>query len=432
MRDGAEDEAAQVVIDEPVVRDPADLPARDRSPLAEVPELMAEGGHAHADDKGEVADAQFDLADRERVEQACARWIRQRFEQCPDRHGAVRAERQAKERPDRSGVKAVNLTAVSIDRGREHLSHGSSVTGPPKSCRGQASYDPGMRVIPRLRRVGLRGWAAAGLVATALTMVGGYVVLNSGSKAPVAWANLATRDAHSIAFVGGDPDRLLFGHHGGIFESRDGGRTWIDLRANADAMQMQLGEDGSTIIAGHDVFRSSTDGGRSWHEIANDLPGLDIHGFARDPGDPARMWAYLATGGVFESTNSGAHWQKVFADNILYLNAVRTGVATRLIGVDVSGLVASDDGGRSWHATGAPPDYPMISLVANAAGTIFLAGTPSGLYRSDDAGRTWSLTGFHQPTFAIAMTNDGRSLAAATRFGSIYRSVDGGRSWPGP
>jgi photosystem II stability/assembly factor-like uncharacterized protein len=197
-------------------------------------------------------------------------------------------------------------------------------------------------------------------------------------------------------------------------------------------MEMQLGEDGSTIIAGHDVFRSSTDGGRSWHEIANDLPGLDIHAFARDPGDPARMWAYLATGGVFESTNSGAHWQKVFADNILYLNAVRTGVATRLIGVDVSGLVASDDGGRSWHATGAPPDYPMISLVANAAGTILLVGTPSGLYRSDDAGRTWSLTGFHQPTFAIAMTNDGRSLAVATRFGSIYRSEDGGRRWPGP
>lgn len=282
------------------------------------------------------------------------------------------------------------------------------------------------------RRTGLRGMIAAALVVAGVAVAIGYVAFNRPSNDAIAWANLNTLDAHSMTFVRGDVQHLLLGHHQGIFESRDGGRTWADLRANADAMEMQLAADGSTIIAGHDVFLSSSDGGRSWRAIPNDLPELDIHGFARDPADPARMWAYLATGGVFESTNSGAHWQRVFAENILYLNAVRAGPSTRLVGVDVSGLVASDDSGKSWHSTGAPPDYPLISLVTSSDGAVVLAGTLSGLYRSDDSGRTWALTGFRTATFAIAMTPDGRAIAVATRFGSIYRSDDGGRSWPGP
>jgi hypothetical protein len=39
----------------------------------------------------------------------------------------------------------------------------------------------------------------------------------------VAWASLRTQDVHSLAFVGGDPEHVLFGHHGGLLESRDGG-----------------------------------------------------------------------------------------------------------------------------------------------------------------------------------------------------------------
>jgi hypothetical protein len=39
----------------------------------------------------------------------------------------------------------------------------------------------------------------------------------------VAWASLQTQDVHSLAFVVGDPEHVLFGHHGGLLESRDGG-----------------------------------------------------------------------------------------------------------------------------------------------------------------------------------------------------------------
>ena len=114
----------------------------------------------------------------------------------------------------------------------------------------------------------------------------------------VAWARLGTVDAHSLAFAPGSTEHLFFGHHFGMLESSDGGRTWQSLGTGGDAMEMAVGDGTTVYIAGHNVFQVSRDGGRSWQSPATDLPSLDIHGFTRDPADPARMWAYLATGGV--------------------------------------------------------------------------------------------------------------------------------------
>lgn len=106
---------------------------------------------------------------------------------------------------------------------------------------------------------------------------------------PVALARLGSQDVHSLAFVEGDPERLLFGHHGGVSRSIDGGRTWAALSVREDAMSMTPAADGSIVIAGHEVFSGSSDGGATWAPIRADLPSLDIHGFTRDPLDPARM-----------------------------------------------------------------------------------------------------------------------------------------------
>jgi hypothetical protein len=129
----------------------------------------------------------------------------------------------------------------------------------------------------------------------------GLFLSRPGPGAPVPWARLGTQDVHSLAFVGDDPQHLLFGHHNGIAETRDGGKTWAPLPVGEDAMGMVAADDGSIVIAGHLVFTASRDGGQTWAPISTDLPSLDIHGFTRDPSDPARMWAHPATGFVEES-----------------------------------------------------------------------------------------------------------------------------------
>lgn len=281
------------------------------------------------------------------------------------------------------------------------------------------------------RRLGR--WLPLASVAVLLAIASAAIVLTSRTPAqPVAWARLGSQDVHSLAFIGDDAAHLLFGHHGGIAETRDGGRTWTPLPVSNDAMGMAPASDGSILIAGHLVFMASRDGGKTWAPIKADLPSLDIHGFARDPGDPARMWAYLATGGLWESTNFGAHWARVREDNVLFPVAVRDTAGTRLIGVDISGLVTSTDGGRAWMPLGWPPGTPVTSLVATPDGRIVYLGSLDGLFRSDDGGRTWTATRYEGTAFAVATTPDGRTVGVVSRDTEFFRSTDAGATWPGP
>jgi photosystem II stability/assembly factor-like uncharacterized protein len=268
--------------------------------------------------------------------------------------------------------------------------------------------------------------AVLGLVALVL------VVLAQRTGEPVAWARFDTQDVHSLAFVDDDPQRLLFGHHGGLLATTDGGRSWTPMSVRSDAMSTSPAGDGSVVIAGHEVFLASRDNGSTWAPISTDLPSLDIHGFSRDPGDPNRMWAYLAIGGLWESMDFGAHWVRVREDNVLFPVAVRVGSAVRLLGVDTSGLVASDDGGRTWAVIGAPETYPMTALAATPDGRTVYAGSTDRLLRSDDGGGSWTRTGYTGSVFAVATTPDGATVAVVSQETQFFRSGDRGASWPGP
>ena len=288
------------------------------------------------------------------------------------------------------------------------------------------------KVPPPKRRPTAIIAGAAMFAAVAIGLAAFLLLRPSPSGAPVAWAKFGSADVHSLAFVGDDPQHLLFGHHGGLEETRDGGRTWSPLPVRDDAMSTSPAADGSIVIAGHEVLVASRDGGQTWSPIRADLPNLDIHGFTRDPGDPARMWAYLATGGLWESSDFGAHFVRVRDDNILFPTAVRAGDTTRLFGVNANGLSASDDGGRTWAALTSPPTFPMTGFAASADGRVLYAGASDGLFRSADGGRSWAKTGYTGSAFAIAVSPDGQTVAVVSRETEFYRSPDGGTTWSGP
>lgn len=275
---------------------------------------------------------------------------------------------------------------------------------------------------------------AIGVVVFALVITGVVAVLIAVRPpgAPIPWARLGTEDVHSLVFAGEGTDRVLFGHHGGLLASADGGRTWDALPVGEDAMSTATGSDGSIVIAGHEVFRESRDGGATWTSIATDLPSLDIHGFARDPADPTRMWAYPVTGGLWESTDGGATFRQVRTDNVLFPTAVAGESATRLFGVDTTGLIESADGGRTWSALAMPPTFPMTGFAAAANGRILYAGAQDGLYRSEDGGRSWTAAAYTGSVFALAASPDGRTVILVDRATEVFRSDDGGATWPGP
>lgn len=258
------------------------------------------------------------------------------------------------------------------------------------------------------------------------------LIVRPGASSQVPWARLGTDDIHSLSFVGDDPSILLFGHHGGISESSDGGRSWQPLATRSDAMSLGAAADGSIVIAGHGVLANSADAGRTWADIPAQLPSLDIHGFARDPGEPGRMWAYLATGGLWQSRDGGLAWQRVQQENILFPVAVVGPSGPRLFGVTAGGVARSDDGGNTWQSVASPELYPIASLAGTADGSVLMAGGPGGLARSDDGGATWSKLPFDGQPFAVAVTAGGRTIAVVTRSTEFFRSDDAGMSWPGP
>lgn len=272
----------------------------------------------------------------------------------------------------------------------------------------------------------------SGAVALVAVAAVAFLVLRPAESSGAAWSRLGTEDVHSLAFVGDDPNRLLFGHHGGVSASSDGGRSWQPLGTQADAMSLDAAPDGSIVIAGHEVFAASRDDGRTWADIQAGLPSLDIHGFARDPADPARMWAYLATGGLWESRDEGRSWERIQQQNVIFPVAVQAAGVTRLFGVTAEGLASSDDGGRTWRAVVTPELYPTASIAATTDGSVLVVGGPGGLARSDDGGATWSMLPFDDEPAAIAVTAGGETIAVVTRTTEFLRSDDGGRTWPGP
>jgi photosystem II stability/assembly factor-like uncharacterized protein len=266
-------------------------------------------------------------------------------------------------------------------------------------------------------------------------VAGAFLLLrdDAGTGSAVAWARLDTADVHSLAFDPAIPDHLYFGHHGGLLESRDGGRSWQPTAlTDADAMNVRVSDAGLMQIAGHEVYLESRDAGQSWQPVPNDLPGLDLHAFVTDPADATHAWAFAVGHGLFETTDAGRHWELRLGENVGALTIYEDGGQPVLVGLTQIGLGRSTDAGRTWQPIGRPAGQ-LASLAASADGSVLYAGTTDGLQRSTDGGQTWSATGLANVALTIAIpAGDDQTVVIVDDQTRVYRSADGGATWPGP
>ena len=270
------------------------------------------------------------------------------------------------------------------------------------------------------------------LVVAPIGALTAFVLLREPEPEPVA--TLGTADAHALAFDPRNADHVFFGHHGGLLESRDGGRTWIETTlSGADAMNVSTGSDGVVQVAGHELYMTSPDGGATWQPVETDLPGLDLHAFAADPADPDHAWTFAAGLGLFETTDGGAHWELRQQGNWAALAAYRSAETTVLLAIGPEGLASSSDAGATWSPLTYPGAPLSGGLAAAADGSAMYAATVDGLRRSDDGGASWQATSWDGPALAIAVAPSNSSLVALVddRM-NFYRSTDGGATWPGP
>lgn len=284
-------------------------------------------------------------------------------------------------------------------------------------------------------------------VVVGLFLIGGiaYFFLTGGGAPAQAQAQpistLSSSDFHSLVFSPEDPNTAYFGHHDGVMETHDGGRTWQPLvnRPNWDAMGMAFSKAAPLTLyaAGHDIFFKSSDGGQTWEPVKHNLPGTDIHGFAADPEDPMALYAFVVGAGLYRSNDRGGTWQAVagrLPQSTHAIAVVGGSPKTMLAGNMESGLLRSTDGGATWGKVGGGLSGNMVMALAagpRSPGLVY-AGSEKGLFRSSDGGATWTGAGLDHQVMALAINpNNENILLAVDGKGRVYRSEDRGATWTG-
>jgi len=233
-------------------------------------------------------------------------------------------------------------------------------------------------------------------------------------------------DLHSLVVDPTDSHHLYVGGHESAAVSRDGGRTFRQIPGlqHTDAM-----------ASGHYGLRTSDDGGASWSDMTGSLPASDVHAVGLDPADPRHLWAYVASKGVYTSTDNGRQWELAGGASLSLMGAILVSPGGgELMAADMSNqsIVRSTDGGRNWAA--GTSSMMAAWLARDPADAHHLLAAGNGISESLDGGESWrSLSSAPADVTAVAVAAGPKPMwyAAALEgdHALVYSSTDRGAHW---
>ncbi len=192
---------------------------------------------------------------------------------------------------------------------------------------------------------------------------------------------------------------------GGVFVSEDAGRHWRPLlRGQAVRALAQSPSDPEQLVAGTlDGVYESRDGGRTWHRLSpRDHPGIkNVESIAIDPLNPLTM--YVGTWHLpWRTTDGGQTWTLIGGsrrgmanDSDIFHILLDSSPSGKTIYVATcSGIYRSRTGGSRWIKIKSLPrasQRVQVVLRHPVKGNILFAGTTRGLWKTTDGGRRWYL-----------------------------------------
>lgn len=279
------------------------------------------------------------------------------------------------------------------------------------------------------------------MASTTYVYAGGVGGLFRGEASGLIWERLTNgmpeENIRSITVDAAHPEIVFVGTDHGPYRSKDQGANWIKLPFPETDTQIW-----SILIDPHDprriyaggspvsIFRS-TDAGDSWERLPD--PNIEnrvkmpfpcrVMRLAANPRKPNELYATLEVNGVIRSPDGGRSWQDC-SDDLVRL-ADQPHLKSQIIGdSDIEGMLD----GHALCITPADPDAVILAVRM-------------GLFRSGDQGDSWQdmeVGRFSPVTYARDIRVSPQdpktlfaclSVAAASDFGSLYRSQDVGNTW---
>jgi len=265
------------------------------------------------------------------------------------------------------------------------------------------------------------------------------------------------------------PQAIFAGTERGLFHSEDCGARWarVDCALNDYAIwKLAVSESNPEIMyAGtgsptRSICFRSRDGGRTWERTALEMPercaGVSrprMLALAVDPYDPNDVMAGVEEGGLFRSRDAGDSWERIdttawderAGNSDIHDIVILPGSPKVTLALTVLSLYRSTDDGKSWAYMGARDSWGLRysrCLLRKPGSNMELAlgigdgtpGTTASILRSTDAGASWAHMSLPPPANSCvwafgANAADPDFLLAATKFGNLYRSADGGQTW---
>lgn len=253
----------------------------------------------------------------------------------------------------------------------------------------------------------------------------------------------------------------------GVFKTTDGGKNWsqvlkVDAKTGAVDMVMDPSDPNTLYAALYarrrtpwsytaggttgGLFRTR-DGGKSWTRLTNGLPaetgriGLDI--WRKNPrvvfaviesdagGHLDEFENKSRSGGVFRSDDGGDHWTRLspYTPRAFYFSQIRVqpddDQRVYLLGTD---LWISENGGKAFRAAGAKdlhPDCHAMWIDPNHPEHVMM-GTDGGFYMSWDRAATWDYVNNMAVGEFYNIALDNRDPYR------IYGGLQDNQTWAGP
>lgn len=262
----------------------------------------------------------------------------------------------------------------------------------------------------------------------------------------------------SISVDKGNPNHIIVGSEtGGVWRTRDKGKTWIPLCDNFSNMKvyaLTIDPTNSNVFywgSSNSIIYKSNDAGASWTKMATLGNYGSVNKILIDPTNPSKIFATGSYCGIFKSTDGGRNWQKVTNDY--------NGIDIEFKPGDYNTIYAtgsefhkSIDGGHTWSTiTGTfGSGAKMIGVSPAEASTVYVLeeklGVFGGFYVSTDNGSNFTKRNHTDKNyFGYSIDADDsrgqapRDMAIAVSPNNInevhiagiltFRSMDGGSSF---